>query len=40
MLGTASMAERSEDCVIDREERGGEKPSDHAPVVADFEARD
>ncbi len=37
ILGTETMAERSDDCFIDREERTGEKPSDHAPVVADFE---
>ncbi len=37
ILGTETMAERSDDCFIDRKEREGEKPSDHAPVVADFE---
>lgn len=37
ILGTDVMAERSDDCFIDRDERKGEKPSDHAPVVADFE---
>ena len=37
ILGTETMAERSDDCFIDRDERTGEKPSDHAPVVADFE---
>ncbi|MEO6050128.1 MAG: exodeoxyribonuclease III [Pyrinomonadaceae bacterium] len=30
------LAELCEDCWIDREPRGNEKPSDHAPVVADF----
>lgn len=37
ILGTETMAERSDDCFIDREERTGEKPSDHAPVVVDLE---
>ncbi|MFN2502404.1 MAG: exodeoxyribonuclease III [Pyrinomonadaceae bacterium] len=30
------LAERCIDCWIDREPRGLEKPSDHAPVVAEF----
>lgn len=33
---TAPLAERSEGCWIDREERSREKASDHAPVVATF----
>lgn len=33
---TAPLAERLIDVVIDREERKGEKPSDHAPVIATF----
>lgn len=33
---TAPLAKRLIDVVIDREERKGEKPSDHAPVVATF----
>ncbi len=37
ILGTKTMVERSDDCEIDREERKGDKPSDHAPVIADFE---
>jgi exodeoxyribonuclease-3 len=36
ILGTDPMAERCEACWIDREERAGPRPSDHAPVVADF----
>jgi len=37
VLATEPMADRSTGCWIDREEREGEQPSDHAPVVADFE---
>lgn len=33
---THSLAGRCEGAWIDREERKGEKPSDHAPVVAEF----
>ncbi len=36
ILGTEAMADRSEACWIDRDERKGEQPSDHAPVIADF----
>ncbi len=36
VLGTECMADRSEACWIDRAEREGEQPSDHAPVVTDF----
>lgn len=34
MLGTAAVAERCTACEIDRDERKGKKPSDHAPVIA------
>ncbi len=37
ILATEPMADRSEACWIDREERKGDQPSDHAPVIADFE---
>ncbi len=37
VLGTEPMTDRSEACFIDRDERKGQQPSDHAPVVADFE---
>ncbi len=33
---SAPLASRCSDVVIDREERKGEKPSDHAPVIATF----
>lgn len=33
---TQSLAERCTDCWVDREPRGWEYPSDHAPVVAEF----
>jgi exodeoxyribonuclease-3 len=36
ILGTLPMAEACTDVWIDRDERKGKKPSDHAPVVADF----
>ena len=36
VLGTEAMADRSEACWIDREERKGEQPSDHAPVITDL----
>ena len=36
VLATASLAERCTGVEVDREERKGEKPSDHAPVIAAF----
>ena len=40
MLGTAPLAERTVDVAVDRDERkpafGDGKPSDHAPVIAEF----
>lgn len=33
---SSSLAEKCTDCVIDRSTRDLEKPSDHAPVIADF----
>jgi exodeoxyribonuclease-3 len=38
IFGTEIMAERCHDTFVDRDERKGEKPSDHAPVVAVFES--
>ncbi|MBW2277564.1 MAG: exodeoxyribonuclease III, partial [Deltaproteobacteria bacterium] len=37
VLVTEDLAHLCTDCVIDREERAGEKPSDHAPVIAEFD---
>jgi len=37
VLVTAPLAERIRDAFVDREERKGKKPSDHAPVVVDFD---
>ncbi len=37
ILATQPLAERCREIIIDREERKGKKPSDHAPVIADFE---
>jgi exodeoxyribonuclease III len=37
VLATAPLASRLRRCEIDREPRAGERPSDHAPVVADFD---
>jgi len=36
VLGNQAMAERCTRCVVDREPRRWERPSDHAPVVAEF----
>jgi exodeoxyribonuclease-3 len=36
VLASHSLAEKCSHAEIDREERKGEKPSDHAPVIADF----
>jgi exodeoxyribonuclease-3 len=36
MWATPSLAELCADCWIDREPRGWEHPSDHAPVIGDF----
>ncbi len=37
ILATASLAARCTECVVDKVPRGWEKPSDHAPVVAQFQ---
>lgn len=37
VLANATLAEACVDARIDREERKGEKPSDHAPMIAVFE---
>ncbi|MGD8396062.1 MAG: exodeoxyribonuclease III [Candidatus Eiseniibacteriota bacterium] len=37
ILATRGMAERCTAASIDRDERKGKKPSDHAPVIAEFE---
>ncbi len=37
-LMTPSLRARCRSITIDREERTGEKPSDHAPVIAEFDA--
>lgn len=37
VFATRVLAERSRGAYVDRDERKGEKPSDHAPVVALFE---
>lgn len=37
ILGTETIARACTDAWVDREERKGKKPSDHAPVVAEFE---
>ena len=36
IYATAPMAERCTDARVDRNERKGKKPSDHAPVIAEF----
>ena len=37
ILATATLADRCTAASIDRDERKGEKPSDHAPVIAEFD---
>ncbi len=37
VLGTAPMTARCHSVVVDREARKGKQPSDHAPVIAEFE---
>ena len=36
ILATAPLAARCQEVVVDREARKGEKPSDHAPILATF----
>ena len=38
ILATKALAERSKRAWVDRDERKGSKPSDHAPVLAEFSA--
>lgn len=38
IMATEVLAARAADSFIDRDARKGEKPSDHAPVVVDFDA--
>ena len=38
ILSSAAMTERCTACYVDKEPRTWERPSDHAPVVADFDA--
>lgn len=37
ILASAALAERCTGCVIDKAPRGWERPSDHTPVVAEFD---
>lgn len=37
ILATAGLAEHCTSATIDRDERKGSKPSDHAPVIAEFD---
>lgn len=37
VLASPALAAQAKSCFIDREPRGREKPSDHAPVVAEFD---
>jgi exodeoxyribonuclease-3 len=36
VLGTATLADRCEWSIIDRNARKGKQPSDHTPVVVDL----
>ena len=38
LLGTPKIVDRCDSAWIDREERKGKKPSDHAPVVIELNA--
>jgi exodeoxyribonuclease-3 len=38
IFATKPLAERCTGAEVDREERKGQKPSDHAPVIATFAA--
>jgi exodeoxyribonuclease-3 len=40
ILASATLATGCKSCTIDSEPRGNERPSDHAPVVADFSVGD
>ena len=40
VLATAPLAARARWAVVDRNARKGKQPSDHAPVIADFEDKD
>lgn len=37
LMATATLVERCKTCYIDREPRGAERPSDHTPIVAEFD---
>jgi len=39
IMATASLAKKSSACYIDKEPRTAERPSDHTPVVAEFNSR-
>lgn len=38
ILATQALAARCRECLVDKTPRGWDKPSDHAPVVAEFDA--
>jgi exodeoxyribonuclease-3 len=37
LMATAPLADRCTACYIDREPRGADRPSDHTPIVAEFD---
>jgi len=37
VMATKSLAKKSLDCYVDREPRAKERPSDHTPIVAEFD---
>ncbi len=37
LMATAALAQRSTACYIDREPRAAKRPSDHTPIVAEFD---
>jgi exonuclease III len=40
MLASKPLADRSRWALIDRNARKGQLPSDHAPLIADFDVED
>jgi exodeoxyribonuclease-3 len=38
-MATAPLAGKSTACYIDREPRAAKRPSDHTPVIAEFDLR-
>ena len=37
IMATAPLAQKCTSCTIDKEPRGLERPSDHTPIIAEFD---